>query len=144
MCGRDIQCSLARRRREETRTEKELKMRLKELEAEIEKFKYVLGVLRLAFVDFNISGYLRRMRKWRKGNNISVMKNLLLHQAPVIKYEVFSSFKIFILNPILSWLFLPLLFDIKNFSVGSQSDHSDKNIVSQILNTLLYRKIFGH
>ena len=109
-----------------------------------DKHARVPSLTRLAFVDFNISGNLRRKRKWRKGYNISVMKNLLLHQAPVIKYEVFSIFKIFILNPILSWLFLPLLFDIQNFSVGSQSDHSDKNIVSQILNTLLYRKIFGH
>ena len=64
MCGRDIQCSLARKRREETRKEKDLKMRLKEMEAEFEKFKYVLGVMRLAFVDFNISGDLRRKISW--------------------------------------------------------------------------------
>ena len=93
MCGKDIRCSLACKRREETKTEKKLKMRLKEMEAEIEKFKYVLGVLRLAFVDLNISGNLRGKRKWTKitqGNNISVMK----------KYISVQFFKIFILNQV--------------------------------------------
>ena len=31
--------------------------------------------------------------------NLKMIMNLLLHQAPVIKYEAFSIFKIFILNP---------------------------------------------
>ena len=39
VCGRDIQCSLARKRREETKTEKKLRMRMKEMEAEIEELK---------------------------------------------------------------------------------------------------------
>ena len=40
------------------------------------------------------------MKKYiNDSENLKLIMNLLLHQAPVIKYEAFSIFKIFVLNP---------------------------------------------